>query len=246
MTAQLSAPAIGYRAFKWDGSGPLKSVGVSSEWPISREPQQAICNNGRAHAAPQESCSCGFYAHSRSADVPKLPPGVGAVILGYGNLIIHPDGWRAQFAELVALVPYARTVGLSDPSAAAIEMCAEQYGVRVLSWEDAASVARELGAEPVPEILHAEAEGWQLGPEKREPLFPDGMAASYGDAEQRVREALPWLERHMIGRMDIQMVSAPMAYYVAAAPMTFSVGYELRLSIVHPELRAEVEITLRI
>lgn len=282
VTAQLQAPAIGYRAFKWDGTGPLKSTGVEASWPITREPQRAKCvaTTVAAHNAPQEDCACGLYAHS----TPEAIAGsvgayaVGAVVIGYGNLIIHPDGWRAETAELVGIIDRSRVddVDRNCPHAwsvngarlscyrcgasmqavemagglAGLDLLAEEYGVRVLDrWEDAEALARELGAEPVPEILHAEAEAWLLGPEKHEPLFPDNWGGHYGTGlERRVRELVPWLERGMIRGMDMNMGAAPMAYYVGGLQGQYvqPVSTEVRLSVIHPGLRAEVTITLHV
>ena len=267
MTAQLSAPAIGYRAFKWDGSGPLKSVGVEASWTVTRKPQQAKCLQTPMHSAPQEDCTCGLYAHSTPESVGV--GGVGGVVMGYGNLIIHPDGWRAQTVELVALVARDGLTGSQREcehvwavrvATLACEKCfapmqatrvqpgldlvAAAYGVRLLDrWEDAAAVAREHGAEPIPEILHAEAEAWHLGPEKHEPLLPDGIASHYGDLERRIRELVPWLKRPMIRQVEMQQHLMPMNYF-AAQSVTVPACMEIRLCIVHPELQAEVEITL--
>jgi hypothetical protein len=190
VTAQLSAPVIGYRSFKWDGSGPLKATGVEAVWPITREPQRAKCiaTTNALHDAPQEGCTCGIYAYSKSDSVQRTD--IGGVVMGYGNLIIHPDGWRAQTVELVALVAQDGLTGAqrecehlwevgsprlicercratmpSTKSAPGLDLLARQYGARLLDrWEDAAAVAREYGAEPVPEILHAEAEAWSGRP----------------------------------------------------------------------------------
>jgi hypothetical protein len=272
VTAHLSAPAIGYRSFKWDGGGPLKSTGVEASWPITREPQQARCITTTVpqHNAPKENCTCGIYAYSKPESVAA---GVCGVVMGYGHLIVHPDGWRAESVELVALVAHDGLTGAqrecehvwetrsatlictrcratmqSVETMPGLDLLARQYGVRLLDrWEDAAAVAREHGAEPVPEILHAEAEGWLLGPERHEPIFPDGMSAHYGDIERRVREMLPWLKRDMIRRVEMKSHPSP-SYYVslsaAQAAMPIGVDIEVRLSAIHPGLRAEVEITL--
>ncbi|HTZ63477.1 MAG TPA: hypothetical protein VMB51_05180 [Solirubrobacteraceae bacterium] len=263
MTARLDAPAIGYRVFKWAGSGPLRSAAVEVEWPITREPQRARCLHS-SHPAPQERCTCGLYAYSEPPGIPEAP--VGAVVIGYGDLIIHPDGWRAETVELVALVeaflPDRRCehewhapgptlvcsrCGAVEQAAeisknlAGLDLLAEQYGVRVLDrWEDAAALARELGAEPIPEILHAEAEAWLLGPENREPLFPEAGGA-YGDVERRLREMVPWLRRHMICRIDIQTIGPPI-YRSGSAIALAPTGMEVRVTAMHPELRAEVAI----
>ena len=176
MTAQLQAPAIGYRGFHWDGSGPLKSTGVESCWPIMRDPQHARCiaTTAARHPAPQEDCTCGLHAYS----TPEAVTGqVGAVVLGYDSLIVHPDGWRAAtvgIAALVCIPPDRDTVrlvfrlngpteahSLEAPSRDALSMLADAYGVPLVDdWEHGTALAQEQGAQPVPEILHAEAEAW--------------------------------------------------------------------------------------
>lgn len=74
---------------------------------------------GHATPAPQAGCTCGFYAR-------KLPIGlcrcdhptkachqaVGVVRLG-GRVIEHERGWRAQYAEIAALVDYTGAVDRS-------------------------------------------------------------------------------------------------------------------------------------
>lgn len=199
MSAQLQAPAIGYRAFRWAGDGPLRSTGVEAVWPITREPQQArcLCTSAPQHDAPQEDCTCGIYAHSTPDDVGVT--GVGAVVMGYGNLIIHPDGWRAATVELVALVwqPRINPMGFLDPympnpvPREGLDLLAEQYGVRVLDrWEDAAALAREHGAEPIPEILHAEAEAWWMVQPKGVPLVGFFMPSAMGLTREALESGL--------------------------------------------------------
>ena len=185
MTAQLHAPAIGYRAFGWDGSGPLRSTAVGATWPIGREPQRAKCLARRfeeeeQHDAPREDCTCGLYAYSKPESV--CANAVGAVVLGYDDLIVHPDGWRAATVEIAALVyPSDRLVTgevrwrlnapsevrlIEPPSRDALAMLAAAYGVPLVDdWEHGTALAQEQGAQPIPEILHAEAEAWALSPE---------------------------------------------------------------------------------
>jgi hypothetical protein len=181
MTAQLQAPAIGYRGFKWDGSGPLRSTGVEATWPISREPQRAKCIARRLeeelapeeqHDAPREDCTCGLYAYSKPESV--AVNAVGAVVLGYDDLIVHPDGWRAATVEIVALVYSSNPLisgnsrwlinaPIEAPSRDALAMLAAAYGRPLVDdWEHGTALAQEQGAQPIPEILHAEAEAWAL------------------------------------------------------------------------------------
>ncbi len=115
---ELDAPAIGFRAFKWKG-GPLRSVGVYANWPVQHEAQHASCYyqtaTGKAWAtqfsnheesAPVEKCACGIYAYSKPEPVEHLGS-IRAVVIGYGRLIVHPDGWRAEKCEIIGLIPSA-------------------------------------------------------------------------------------------------------------------------------------------
>jgi len=120
---QLNAPAIGYRAFSWNG-GPLLGIGFGAPWPVQREPQVANCANcygtpsskakgsmwngfgstpiTTLHDAPLETCQCGIYALN---DPRRVSGGtIKAVTIGYGKLIVHPDGWRAEKSELIGLI----------------------------------------------------------------------------------------------------------------------------------------------
>jgi hypothetical protein len=104
--ARLDAPAIGFRAFKWQG-GALRSVGVNAEWPIQRGPQVAQCKPhyyASPHSgtpAPVENCTCGQHAYS----IPEKAVGqIQAVVISYGKIIIAPDGWRAEKSEIIGLI----------------------------------------------------------------------------------------------------------------------------------------------
>lgn len=196
----LEAPAIGYRGFRWSGSGPLRSLGVQAEWPVTREPLHAECKAGAGlgtrfgfadeegrleHHAPDEGCHCGFYAYTDPDELASTYSGydVGAVVIGYGDLVVHPDGWRSEMVELLALIwreppesqkpeevepgtytYYVRLVGFErnlDITRDGVSLLAEQYGVPLLDdWNHGLALAQEQGAKPVPEIMHAEAEAW--------------------------------------------------------------------------------------
>lgn len=159
----LDAPAIGYREFAWEG-GPLLGAAVKVEWPVTREPQRAICHRHydfqrdqgpSDHDAPQEDCTCGIYARSEPNMV--YSGDVMAVVLGYGKIVVHPDGWRSEFAEIAGLLP-SEDIG---DRLSALEMLASAYGVPLVrDWDDALAIAQEFGGQPVPEILYAEAEAW--------------------------------------------------------------------------------------
>ncbi len=57
------------------------------------------------HSAPHEHCDCGYYAyHDLAVARIRLSAGevVGA-IAAWGNLEVHADGFRAEYAQIVAL-----------------------------------------------------------------------------------------------------------------------------------------------
>jgi hypothetical protein len=191
--------------------------------------------------------------------------------MGYGRLIIHPDGWRSEFAELVALVKRdhltsrqrecahefevrsamlvcercGATMQAVQTALPGLDLLAQAYGVRLLDgWEDAAALAREYGAEPIPEILHAEAEAWLLGPEKHEPLFPRGMRSHYGDLERRIRHLLPWIRRELIVTTEMCQEAPRGPYLGVGASFTVPIAVTVRLRVVEPQTGAQIEVEL--
>ena len=183
----LTAPVIGYRGFSWKG-GPLLGVGFGSPWPVQKEPQCAKCEieafgaaSGNQfpvhplggvvdeHVAPHTKCRCGIHAYSKAQAITY--GSVHALVIGWGKIVVHPDGWRSEKAQIVGLKPEKRLVdwtnlwelfGHSEPSAPpsldALEIMAEQYGTRIVeSWDHALSIAQEMGAEHVPQEMYEEA-----------------------------------------------------------------------------------------
>ena len=62
---------------------------------------------------PGEACICGFHAFYSLTDLLRyfeqlhmkyiLQAGVIGIVRGWGHTRLHPDGWRTQFAEPIAL-----------------------------------------------------------------------------------------------------------------------------------------------
>lgn len=182
---RLDAPAIGFRAFSWDGIKQLGATGVERVWPITKDPQVASCVFS-SHEAPRETCSCGLYARSVApARVDYIGP--CGVVLGYGNLIIHPDGFRAEKAEVVALVDRVGSL-LPPTDPERLKATAEAYGARLVSgWDEALLLAKEQGGEEIPEALYQQAEdnatrpGW----------FKNARGWEYHDYITRDKEPKP-------------------------------------------------------
>lgn len=149
----LSAEVLGFRGWHAAPSGLLLSSGVSDGWlPGVNE---AACGRG-LHPAPQKGCGCGLYSHytlehlSRSVNWQNQDGIVVGAVGGWGRVILHPDGWRAQYAQVLAL--------FRQGPAAALDRAAKLYNVPIVAGP--LELDRlDLEAEPVQEAMKPEAEG---------------------------------------------------------------------------------------
>jgi hypothetical protein len=120
--------------------GVLRSVSAWRwAWPKSK-PMRALCPKGfiKAHSAPVSKCACGLYAYrdlsSLNADKNSHidftePNEVRGVVSLWGRVIVHGFGYRAEYAQVVALEASPR-----------VEEVALAYGVPILgsleSWKE--------------------------------------------------------------------------------------------------------------
>jgi hypothetical protein len=149
----LTAEVLGFRGWKVAPSGLLMSAGVSDGWLPGEN--VAACSRG-LHPAPAKGCGCGLYAHYTLEDLSKSVNWgdqsgviVGAVS-GWGRVILHPDGWRAESAHILAL--------FRQGPAAALERAAKVYSVPVVAGP--LELDRlGLEAQPVQEAMKPEPEG---------------------------------------------------------------------------------------
>jgi hypothetical protein len=159
----------------------LQSLLAETLWPF-RERLEAACERRLAarahwrlrqlgvprHLAPAVDCSCGAHAYhdleSMMLQVQRLghfrPLGdrrilVGGAVLSWGRLVIHPEGFRAQYARPLALC-------LVDPAALPgaakqVDEVAAAYAVPALDVRYLTAHAREFGTsykpDPVPSGL---------------------------------------------------------------------------------------------
>lgn len=157
----LTAEVLGFRGWKVAPSGLLMSAGVSDGWLPGEN--VAACSRG-LHPAPAKGCGCGLYAHYTLEDLSKSVNWgdqsgtiVGAVS-GWGRVVLHPDGWRAEKAHIIAL--------FRQGPAAALDRAAAVYKVPVVAGPlelerlDHAAEAVQDAMKPEPE--GPEADG-QLG-----------------------------------------------------------------------------------
>lgn len=108
------------------------------------------------HDAPGIACSCGLYAYH---DVKSLAehltyhPAVAAVH-GWGEIVVHPRGYRAQHMRIVALaIPDDLRDGIAaDRLAEATRRAAAWWRVPLLGLDELTASLREFG-DPIPAEL---------------------------------------------------------------------------------------------
>jgi hypothetical protein len=167
---------IGYRQWRLRGS-ELWSLRTDDRW--ERGGLTAHCRaGGHEGPAPQNGCTCGFYAWyappPRSASVATSDLVAGAVAL-WGRVEIHARGMRAEHAMVVALaLPFSRGAKRRRLVAAAdalevpvvparrLKAVAAQHGEPIpasLRPPDLTPNKRAAPGEPAPARLYAVADG---------------------------------------------------------------------------------------
>jgi hypothetical protein len=168
-------PAIGYRLWRvdpadaWTGN-QLESLVSQTLWPF-RERLEAACETRLApakfrprrahpvdvHSAPEAECTCGVYAyHDVDAMLRHVEEMrqfidhrqrilVAGAVLCWGRLVIHPEGFRAQFARVVAI-----SLPEPEPSTAwthqHLREVARAYAIPPLDLKHLVPYAREFGS----------------------------------------------------------------------------------------------------
>lgn len=189
--SDLQRKVIGFRGWKVsrdDGGLVLESTGVDGRWePGPNEAKCQVEDNPRGgagwvtlgwqtaqgspwyerfHQAPNPDCVCGLYAMHKQPDVARWAGGdrVEGVVQAWGNIEVHADGFRAQYAEIVLLVMPDEVAEKHPYAAELLRECAARYGARIVSPGQLAFAAAEYG-HPVPDYLRPEKpkpqEGWQ-------------------------------------------------------------------------------------
>jgi hypothetical protein len=103
------------------------------------------------HRAPGHDCSCGIHGYFRpSEETSKVDfRGVTGVITAWGQVEVHEDGIRAEFARVEALGVYARWTRRQKAAVAAI---AADLDVDLVDLRDLEAAAASY-ATPVPAAL---------------------------------------------------------------------------------------------
>ncbi|HEX4363935.1 MAG TPA: hypothetical protein VHZ75_05240 [Solirubrobacteraceae bacterium] len=105
-------------------------------WP-PHEDRVAKCFALRGHEAPYSACNCGFSAYYELPEEPDLPApdAVWGVIAGWGRLVEHELGFRAQFARAVALLDDYNPLDFARPGKR-LRDAAEAYGIPLLPRDE--------------------------------------------------------------------------------------------------------------
>jgi hypothetical protein len=173
---------IGYREWKLDDGWLLRPITADGAWRPGVN--HARCRRGtnfwlstttawsisatadpeadaEEHEAPASGCDCGLYALHDPPDL-TFDRVLGAVA-AWGNLEVHSSGFRAEYAQVVALVLPTRAqltaagrIG-DGPDYADPTDAARIYGVPLVALEDLRREAERHG-EPLPRSARPEPE----------------------------------------------------------------------------------------
>jgi hypothetical protein len=210
----LIQPVVGYRGFNLE-DGALASTNGTFVHRWRPGTNKAECHIRRAAAggyrgprhppgsrapaphpspSPQEQCACGLYGMHNVRVVAQLTGELTAAIVAWGRIIVHPNGFRAEYARVVALAPEAEMMLVEPEARSEVRAVADAYGVPMVPVWDLEPAAREHGI-PVPEDLRPEEEElpeaggvggsgaaglWQVAPATMLPAAARRSLASFG------------------------------------------------------------------
>jgi hypothetical protein len=157
----------GYRGWRMDSrNGVLYACNWMDAWISGRNeasckmanPPGCKCGDcnpapSEPHAAPSGNCTCGFYGKHLPFDYDHRANVVG-VIKAYGNVVLGTKGFRAQYAEIEALLPLSLYGGLVPEI---WEASRDLYQVPV--FEDHDSMLEQFPPISVKELLPEEESG---------------------------------------------------------------------------------------
>lgn len=139
----LTGKIFGWREWNVSDVGDLIPVGVGGDSWLAGV-NTARCRY-HEHPAPDHDCECGLYARygwDQVGDSDRTT--VVGVVAAWGEVELHADGFRAEYAEVLCLVC---GLGVSPLDRMVVEYVADRYGVQVLNDRAARAVAMELARE---------------------------------------------------------------------------------------------------
>jgi hypothetical protein len=174
-TPDLARAVIGFRQWRLHDE-ELWALHADERW--GRGMLTAHCLSADDHEAPQNGCSCGYYAwyapppRTASVATPDLVAGAVAI---WGHVELHAHGMRAEHAMVVALaLPFsrgakrrrllaaARSLEVPVVPARRLKAAALEHGdviPRRMRPPDTTPNKRAAPGEPAPARLYAVADG---------------------------------------------------------------------------------------
>jgi hypothetical protein len=147
------------------GSAGLESlIGEKASWRPGGVASRCRCNRGCGVDSPGVHCGCGLYACRDVSSVYSLVKDahlggylsgsgvvVVGVVMGWGKVIQHGgDGWRAQYAKVVALsnslLGYGTREGVNWSPPGLIGTLAQKYQSAVIDLGGLELYAKEFGS----------------------------------------------------------------------------------------------------
>jgi hypothetical protein len=120
---------IGFRCWRMPFGAPLLQSATSNHaW--RRGVNEAICDS-MGHVAPYPRCQCGLYAFHRPTPLGATPRELAGAIAASGNIEIYREGFRAQYARIIAL---AQIPGMPVTTRDAKRVAAH-YRVPLVTWD---------------------------------------------------------------------------------------------------------------
>lgn len=138
----LVGAIFGFRAWQLDAAGYLSSQGVGNmTWEAGRNVAVCAADFADGHRAPIANCACGLYAYHDPDNVELVRfPGeafpIAGVVRAWGDIEVHHSGFRAEYAEIVALCVPAPEITASrqakHPLLDALKRAEDRYGAEII------------------------------------------------------------------------------------------------------------------
>lgn len=139
-------PALGFRVWSYSrDSGILALCPVAySNHHWKPGVNRAFCAKGpgggwRSHAAPAKGCTCGLHIYHKVETCNYFSGSLlHGVVIGWGKIALHPDGFRAQYARILAL-------GCNDDTPMVATEIAQRYRVPLIPTDKLQSFGDRFG-----------------------------------------------------------------------------------------------------
>lgn len=157
----FSEAVIGFRAWKLADDGTLWPRSISGLERLCAEPWEPGPNRARCvyvgfsrspHPVPGADCDCGLYAHHTVGELRRYrrEDDVLGAVAAWGDMQVHRTGFRAQYAQVVALVAVHDTA-----RAGAVRWAADRHGVMLVGQDDLDKEVTAHGSPLSPDHLPA-------------------------------------------------------------------------------------------